>query len=390
MALQFEGKKLVIITSVRHYEFKGQLYATGPYTREIQPWAGLFEKVLIAAPCRKVPPPNDCLPFSSPNISIFPQKETGGRTFGKKMMLIASIPQHLLGLTRAMRKGEVIQVRCPCNLGLLGAVLAPLFSKYLIAIYAGQWNGYRGEPISVRLQRFILRSWWWRDGLVTVLGEWSNQPRQIVPFFTSTMTANQVQRGREAAWKKRLTLPGHILFVGRLSPEKGVDILLRAACVLLKQGMSIKISIVGDGLDRERLNRMVKQLEIVDHVEFVGALPYDEVLSWYEKGHVLVLPSRSEGWGKVLLEAMSFGMVCIATDTGPIPWMLKDRGFVVPYGDVEALATRLRDIMEDPAMFQRLSKAANEWACNPNYSIEGVQKALTRLLEERWGYCLPK
>lgn len=390
MALQSGKTKLVIITSVLHYDFKGQLYACGPYTYEIEPWARLFEEVFIAAPCRRVSPPNDCLPFTSANISIIPQKESGGRTIKKKLFLIASIPKHLLGLIKAMRKGDVIQIRCPCSLGLLGAFLAPFFSEYIFANYAGQWNGFVGEPFSSRLQRFILRSWWWRNGLVTVYGEWPNQPKQIISFFTSTMTASQVQAGKEAALQKQLALPVQILFVGRLSVEKGVDILLQAAGILNKQNVPFKLSIIGDGYARECLEQMVKQMELDDHVQFIGAIPYAEVMSWYEKAHVLVLPSQSEGWGKVLLEAMCYGVICVATDTGPIPWMLKDKGFVVPYGDVEGLAARLRKIVEDPAIFPQFSRAANKWACQSNFSIEGVQEATSRLLQDGWNYGIRK
>ncbi|MDT3778018.1 glycosyltransferase family 4 protein [Nitrospira sp. MA-1] len=384
MALQDANKKLVVITNVRHYEVAGQFYASGPYTLQIQPLADLFEKVLIAAPFQKGLPPRDCLSFANRNISILPQKETGGRTFKEKFSLFINVPRHVMELCRAMQKGEVIQVRCPCNLGLLGTILAPLFSKYIIANYAGQWIRFAGEPFSYRLQRFILRSWWWRNGLVLVYGGEPNQPKQVIPIFASTMTASQVQRGREAAGQKQLTLPVQILFVGRLVPAKGVDVLLRAASVLLKQKSSFKLSIVGEGHDRARLETMTKQLALGDNVTFVGPLPYEEVMSWYERAHVLVLPTRSEGFPKVLVEAMCYGVVCVATDIGLIPWMLKERGFVFPYGDVEALANQLRNIVENSADIQRLSKEASAWA--QNYSIEGVRETLSRLFLERWNY----
>jgi glycosyltransferase involved in cell wall biosynthesis len=388
MALQDASKKLVIITNVRHYEVGGQLYASGPYTLQIQPLADLFEKVLIAAPFQKGLPPRDCLPFANRNISILPQKESGGRTVKEKFLLLVNVPRHVVELCRAMQKGEVIQVRCPCNLGLLGTILAPLFSKYLIANYAGQWMSFAGEPFSSRLQRFLLRSWWWRNGLVLVYGGGPNQPRQVIPIFASTMTAKQVQRGSAAAGQKQLTFPVQILFVGRLVPAKGVEVLLRAASALLTQKIPFKLSIVGDGHDRPRLENMAEQLDLGDKVHFVGPLPYEEVMSWYEKAHVLVLPTKSEGFPKVLVEAMCYGVVCVATDTGLIPWMLKERGFVFPYGDVEALANQLRNILENSADIQRLSKEASAWA--QTYSIEGVRKTLSRLFLERWNYSFLK
>ncbi|HBP87971.1 MAG TPA: hypothetical protein DD706_09765 [Nitrospiraceae bacterium] len=384
MAFQDTIKTLVIITNVRHYEVSGKLYASGPYTLQIQPLADLFEKVLIAAPCQKGLPPSDCLPFANENILILPQKESGGRTFWEKFLLVVNVPRHVVELCRAMLKGDVIQVRCPCNLGLLGTILAPLFSKYLIANYAGQWNNFVGEPLSSRLERFILRSWWWRNGLVLVYGGGSNQPKQIIPFFASTMTAKQVQRGIEVASQKRFELPLQIVFVGRLVPPKGVEILLRAAGVLRKQNIPFQLSIVGDGPDRPRLESIVHQLDLVGLVHFVGPLPYEEVMGWYEKAHVLVLPTKTEGFPKVLVEAMCYGVVCVATDTGLISWMLKERGIVFPYGDVDALGAHLRCIMEDASMVQRLSKEASAWA--KNYSIEGVRETLSRLFLERWNY----
>lgn len=386
MRSQDQKKNLVIITNVMHYEAVGQLYASGPYTREIQPLADLFEKVFIAAPFQKGHPSLDCLPFANKNILILPQKESGGRTFKEKFLLFLNVPRHVVELCWAMQKGEVIHVRCPCNLGLLGTILAPFFSKYIMTNYSAQWHSFAGEPFSSRLQRFILRSWWWRKGLVMVYGEWPDQPRQIIPFFTSTMTIQQVKRGTEIACNKRLTLPVEIFFVGRLVPAKGVDVLLRAASTLLKQNVPFKISIIGDGHDRERLEGIAKQLDLLGHVKFVGALPYAEVMNWYEKAHVLVLPTKSEGFPKVLVEAMCFGVVCVATNTGLIPWMLKDRGFVISYGDVEALAARLQDIVKDPILFQRLSTESNAWA--QNYSLEGVQDVYKRLFSERWNYNL--
>jgi hypothetical protein len=92
-----------------------------------------------------------------------------------------------------MAESNAIHVRCPGNLGLLGVILAPLFSDKLIAKYAGQWNAHKGERKILRLQRAILKSPWWK-GPVTVYGEWENQPAHIIPFFTSMMSADQIDK----------------------------------------------------------------------------------------------------------------------------------------------------------------------------------------------------
>ena len=175
-------KKLLIISHVLHYQWNKKLYAFGPYVREIDIWADLFTEVFISAPFKKGKPPPDALAFSRSNISILPQPETGGDIWIAKLYQICMLPILIYNLIRAMCKVDAIHVRCPGNLGLLGCIFAPLFSKYRIAKYAGQWNGYVGEPWTVRLQRKILSSRWWKAP-VLVYGKWPNQPKHIISFF---------------------------------------------------------------------------------------------------------------------------------------------------------------------------------------------------------------
>jgi glycosyltransferase involved in cell wall biosynthesis len=314
--------------------------------------------------------------------------ETGGDQWLPKLVQFLSLPMLIWNLAKALRGADAIHVRCPGNLGLLGVVLGPLFSNYLVAKYAGQWNGYQGEPISVWLQRRLLRSFWWRRGVVTVYGEWPNQPGQIVPFFTSMMTSDQVRRSVEVARGKRLGTPIEILYIGRLSGLKGVDVLLRAARLISNQGVAFRLSVIGDGPEADQLKKLAAELNLGESAVFTGALPYNEVMTWYQKGHILVLPSRhSEGWPKVLTEAMCHGLVCISTDHGLIPWLLRDRGHVVPVDNVYALAACLMNVASDRDEYLRTSHAAASWA--QKYSLEGLRDALGILLSRKWRMVVP-
>src|SRR5438874_1443075 len=113
------------------------LFAYGPYAREIDIWADLFPEVVIAAPCRVAAPPADCLRFTRPNIRLSPQREKGGETLRAKLSQIFALPALTLGLVRVIRGADAVHVRCPGNLGLIGAAVAPLFSTRLVAKYAG-------------------------------------------------------------------------------------------------------------------------------------------------------------------------------------------------------------------------------------------------------------
>src|SRR5262249_39874901 len=138
--------RMLVISPIVHYRHDGRLHGYAPYAREIDVWADLVGALTIAAPCRDQRPPPDCLAFTRLNIRIRRVLETGGDRWEQKALQLLALPILTGQLVRAMRDADVIQVRCPGNLGLLGAVLAPLFSGRLVAKFAGEWSGYPAEP----------------------------------------------------------------------------------------------------------------------------------------------------------------------------------------------------------------------------------------------------
>jgi glycosyltransferase involved in cell wall biosynthesis len=364
---------------VIHYAHGGRLFAYGPYAREIDLWADLFREVRIASPCRTAPPPADCLAFERGNISILPQKEAGGESPAAKLGLIAAVPGMAFRLARAMRDADAIHVRCPGNLGLLGALLAPLFSRRLIAKYAAQWNGGEAEPFSARLQRAILRSSWWK-GPVTVYGSWPGSPPHIIPFFTSLLTTEQLERAKASARRPRRGPVVRILYTGRLSRAKNVDVLLRA---MAAAGVNLSATIVGEGPERQSLESLARFLGLSGRVTFTGGVPFDGVLEYLEASDVLVLASETEGWPKSIAEGMAFGLACIGSDVGIVPQMLGEgRGFTVPPRDEAALAGALRHIASSPDLLEPMRHSAAAWA--QHYSLEDLRSALGRLMAEWW------
>ena len=383
MTGQLGQMQLLIVSHVTHFRVGNQLYAYGPYSQEIDLWADLFQRITIAAPCRHETPPGDCLPFTRGNIEISPQMEAGGETFASKFKLALATPLLMASLARAMWSADAIHVRCPGNLGLLGAVLAPLFSKRLVAKYAAQWSTSTGEIWSSRWQKNILRSRWWK-GPVTVYGEWPGQPPQVIPFFTSLLTAEHMERARIASTRKIDAKPLRVLFAGRLSKPKNVDVLLKAVSRNREAGRDVRCTIVGDGPQRGPLEVLAGELGILKAVEFTGALGFDSVIRHLEQSDVLALVSEAEGWPKAIAEGMAFGLVCIGSDRGFVPKMLSDgRGLTVAPGDADALGNLLAEISKHPDQYATMRRSAADWS--QQYSLEGLREAIRTLLLDKWG-----
>jgi len=379
--------RLVIVSHVIHFIRNEEVLAYGPYAREIEIWADLFDEVILAAPVRREKPTGFAVSIDRSNVSLSPQMETGGKTLSAKLLQLISLPIHIFRLCGTMKGADAIHVRCPGNLGLLGVILAPLFSKKLIAKYAGQWPDYDGEPWSFRLQKKILRSQWWNSP-VTVYGEWPDEPQHIVPFFTSMMTRQQIADAVAISSEKILEAPIQIVFSGRLSKEKGVHHLLEAVSLLKERGLAVEVAIVGNGAEFDSLQKRIAALGIGDRVKMVGDVPYEAGLEYFKWGHLLVLPSQSEGFPKVLAEAMCHGMVCIGTDSGLVPKMLEGRGIVLGNVSAKSIVDAIEEISSDADRFEKMSRAGVEWASQ--YSIEGLRDSLQELMEKSWGVSLDR
>jgi glycosyltransferase involved in cell wall biosynthesis len=379
-------ERLLIVSHVKHYRYAWRVYALAPYVREINVWAELFPHIEIAAPCADGPPPSDTEPLASTPVRLWPQRELGGNTLAAKLWQGLMLPLLVWDLSRALRQAYAVHVRCPGNLGLLGVLLAPLFCRYRIAKFAGEWQGYPNEAWTYRLQRWLLASRWWQAP-VTVYGDYANQPAHVIPFFTSVMGQAEMERARVAVTRRQhaepTARPLQVLYAGRLTPWKNVDVLLAALALLPPETRPWQCLIAGSGPEETRLKAQADALNLSDRVRFVGAVDFDRMLDFYEQADVLVLVSSTEGWGKVLVEAMSFGLVCLGSDRGVVPWMLgAGRGLVVAPRDAAALAQALQQVLNDPESYDPMRWRAADWA--QQLTLEALREALRAVLEEYW------
>ena len=148
-----------------------------------------------------------------------------------------------------------------------------------------------------------------------------------------------------------------VLYVGRLAPKKGLEYLLEAMT-----DVDAHLMIVGDGSERDRLERRAAELDI--DVTFVGEVAPEAVDSYYRDAGVFALPSlEGEGMPNVVLEAMSWGLPVVATDSGGLPTMIEDgeNGFLVPMRDSEAIAERIGELLIDASQREVMRKASQEY-----------------------------
>jgi glycosyltransferase involved in cell wall biosynthesis len=175
--------------------------------------------------------------------------------------------------------------------------------------------------------------------------------------------------------RKEIGSPGTILvgFVGRLVPEKGGEILLRAAQQVLASQPKIRFVFVGEGPSRKRWEALARQLDIGTQVAFVGARDY--MPGVYSSLDIVVLPSFIESMPMCLLEAMAAGKAVISTRVGAVPQLLasEQTGLLVEPGDVDGLSAAILRLLENPELAARLGKNGRQHVAR-SFSVEAMAK----------------
>lgn len=351
--------RLLIISHTEHYIHQGQVFGWGATVREIDELASLFESIAHLAFLYPGQPPSSALPYQSSNVHLIPVPPAGGESLWDKLRILTLFPLYLRTLLREFPSADVVHVRAPANISLLAMVLlAFLRNPRLRWIkYAGNWQPARRESLSYSFQR-----WWLRNGFararVTINGEWPRQPAHVHSFFNPCFTEQERLEAAELAVLKQLEVPLRMLFVGRVETAKGIGTVLRVLSRLCSEGFHATLDVVGDGPERPVFERMATGLGLQDSVHFHGWVPRTRLGPLYSVAHFILLPSTaSEGWPKVLSEAMAYGAVPLAGDVSSIGQSLCrfGAGRALPPNDLDGFVQAIKAYVKDPAAWKQES-----------------------------------
>jgi glycosyltransferase involved in cell wall biosynthesis len=214
----------------------------------------------------------------------------------------------------------------------------------------------------------------------------------VVPYFTDVRlftppTMGDKDWAREVSERReQLGLGGAVVvgYLGRLVPEKGLDILLDALA-RLKTKTPVKALLVGTGVAEEALKAQAAALGLTDRVAFAGVVPHAEAGRYMACADILALPSRTtpswkEQFGRVIIEALACGLPVVGSDSGEIPHLIRATGGgrVFREGDADDLAAKLTELADAPALRAELARVGGA-AVRERYTSEAVARQLRGL-----------
>ena len=176
-------------------------------------------------------------------------------------------------------------------------------------------------------------------------------------FYTTTYSSIDLTEDMyyKQNWKEKPEVY-NIIHTGYMdSYRKGQDILIKALKIVLDNGYNVTLTLVGDGEKKTEFESLTEKLSISNKVIFKGLIKdKKQVLELLRKSHMLVFPTQSEGLPRTIIEAMSQGLVCVASPVDGIPELL-DEEYLVNYDDVEGYAKRIMSLLDNWEKMKQIS-----------------------------------
>jgi glycosyltransferase involved in cell wall biosynthesis len=374
-------KKLLVISSAPLIKIEQTYSAYSPYEKEMQIWARHAKSIAFCCPIWKDSRGLLNAPISFKIDTIIPLKEFDIKSISSLIKSIYFSISNCFIIFKAIKNADHIHLRSPGNIGLLASIVQIFYPKKIkTAKYAGNWDSKSKQPWSYRLQKWILsNNFLTKNMQVLVYGKWENQSKNIKPFFTATYSEKEIQNSEVRIQKLEKNNEIKFLFVGTLSPGKQPLYVLELIIELVKKGYNATVNFYGEGNQRAALEEYIHANNLENRVVLKGNQTKEEVEKAYKNSHFLVLPSKSEGWPKVVAEAMFWNCLPIATKISCVPYMLDygHRGILLEeHLDKDVL--QIQSILEDENKYQIMSQKAQVWS--REYTLEFFEAEIKKLL----------
>lgn len=237
--------------------------------------------------------------------------------------------------------------------------------KYRLVVSARGSDLLRPNAISLKSLPLILK----RADATIVISD--ALKKRAISLGANPINVYKIYNGLDVEWWRsrpddcQENMSHRIVFVGRLEKVKGPDILLKSFGIVQARNEDIYLDVIGDGSMKGALQDLAKELGIFHRVTFHGAQNRQYVRTVLHRASAFVMPSRSEGLGLAILEAMAVGTPLIGTRVGGIPEVIDDTfGILVEPEKPEELAEAIRSVLADPSRASMLRQGARDRSLN--------------------------
>ena len=363
----------------------GQWLTDGGFPRQMAAIASLFDEMVLAI--AEVPPREGGGPLPA-TARVVPLPNPAGVDARRKLSILCRLPAYVSRIAAEVRDADAVHVPLPGDLPFIGMVLAQLLHKPLLARYGSSWPVNRETTAMNRVTKRWMQLAAGGRNVMVATGDGTAPPAPGVHWlFASAVSGDEIAR-LSTTVSRGIGSPPRLIYAGRLAPEKGVDVLIRAMAIL-QDRTSATLTIAGDGPDRRMLQAEASRLVRPGRVAFLGQLDRDRLSQCLASSDVCVHPSHTESLCKAWLDAMAHGLPVVACDIGSARSAIGEqgeRGVVVPPAQPAAFAEAVQQLIEAPRDWPALRQRCHEYV--RTRTLEAWAAHLGGLCASQWGLTL--
>jgi glycosyltransferase involved in cell wall biosynthesis len=344
----------------------------------------LFDEMSLLV-CRGKPRSGG-LPLPS-HANVVPLDTPNGKDTRRKFSVMMRLPYYLRTMGRYISRADAVHVPLPGDLPLLGMLVALWKKKPLVARYGGSWVPTARTTLMNRVTRTCMRQFAGGKNVMLATGDGRTPPADGIEWLYVTALSRAELEQIKPDLDRGLANPPRLVYVGRLSVEKGLVNLVKAVAALKQQDVDPlpHVTLIGDGPQKRMLMSLIQESECQAHFEFAGQLDRQQLAERLMEADLCVQPSLTEGFSKAWLDAMAFGLPVVSSRVGAAHAVIGEdaqRGWLVPPGDVQALTDTLRNVLTGPIEWPRMRHGAREYV--EQRTLEAWADRIGRLCALRW------
>ena len=355
----------------------------GGFPIQMEAISELFERTTIVVPCSRDSAPDGLSPLEGNNIEVVSLSEPKATGLKRKLNMFLWLLKNGALVWRQIRVADAVHAPIPGDVGTIGIIVALLQRKPLLVRYCGNWLAQKttAERIWKRSMEYLAGG----RNVMFATGGAAEAPSSRNPnlkwIFSTSLRENQIVRERP----RQLPEDGKLklIIACRQEPGKGIDKVVESLPAVLSVFPKATLDIVGSGSLVKALQARVDFLGLSGHVTFHGQIPQHRVLELLEEADVFCFPTASEGFPKVVVEAMAAGLPVISTKVSVLPMLLeRGGGILLTRADEKELAEAVLRLCSDADAYSLMSARANETA--QEFSLEKWRDVIGESLLSAW------
>jgi glycosyltransferase involved in cell wall biosynthesis len=347
----------------------------------------LFDATTLVVPCEAQTGAAGLSPLTGNNLTVAPLSAPAGRRLRRKLALLWWLVRNAGRLLRAVASADAVHAPIPGDIGTFGMLLAVVMRKPLFVRHCGNW--FVQKTTAEHFWRWFIERFAGGRNVMLATGGSAAPPsrnRHVRWIFSTSLGEDDLKscHTRREAPLGSGRAP-RLIIACRQDREKGTGKVIESLPLILRDFPGATLDVVGDGYSLGEFEGMAEALGVGERITFHGKVDHATVIRLFRRADLFCYPTAaSEGFPKVVLEALACGLPVVTTRVSVLPELIgRGCGLLVEETGPETVARAVREILSDGEGYREMSLKACDTA--REYSLERWGETIGALLCAAWG-----